>query len=384
MTGSLQVKNGKYYAVLNTYQNGKRKQKWIDTKLTEKGNKTRAEKFLREQISLYEQKEGLVSSDMQFGTYLRRWLEITKKRIDVITYQSYGKLVDIHLCPYFEERRTKLQEVTPQVLQQYFDEKATKGRKDGKGGLSPCSLRKHRNILHQAIKQAVKDGFLLMNVCELVELPTVQQHIPRFYTKEQVEVLLEKVKEERLYPAILVAAVYGLRRSEICGLQWSSINFDEDTLTIRHTVVKAQTLECKDTTKTKSSYRTLPLLPEVKKVFLNIREKQAENRKLFQKGYCESSYILTWDNGKPIAPDYISHAFHKLLVKYNLPIICIHELRHTCASILLSYGATLKDVQEWLGHADITMTANVYGHLDMARKQHIANSMGALLLGDKC
>lgn len=384
MTGSLQVKNGKYYAVLNIYQNGKRKQKWIDTKLPEKGNKTRAEKFLRDQIALYEQKEYLVTSDMQFGAYLRRWLEMTKKRIDVITYQSYGKLIDIHLCPYFEERHIKLQEVTPQVLQQYFDEKSTKGRKDGKGGLSPCSLRKHRNILHQAIKQAVKDGFLFMNVCELVELPTVQQHIPRFYTKEQVEVLLEKIKEERLYPAILVAAVYGLRRSEICGLQWNSINFDEDTLTIRHTVVKAQTLERKDTTKTKSSYRTLPLLPEVKKVFLDIRERQVENRNLFQKSYYESPYILTWDDGKPLAPDYISHAFHKLLVKYNLPIICIHELRHTCASILLSYGATLKDVQEWLGHADITMTANVYGHLDMARKQQIANSMGSLLLGEKC
>lgn len=379
MTGSLQIKNDKYYAVLNVYVNGKRKPTWIDSKLHVKGNKTRAEKFLREQIRLYEQKEDLVYSDMLFSEYIRQWLRNMENKIDIITFQSYGKLVDIHICPYFEEKHLLLQDVTVRVLQAYFDEKGSIGRKDGTGGLSACSLRKHRNIINQVMKQAMRDGFANINPCELVQLPSLQKHEPRFYTKEQVDILLTAVKGERLYPALMITAVYGLRRSELCGLQWNSVNFENDTLTIRHTVVKAQTLVEKDKTKSASSYRTYPLLPKIKELLLIIREQQALNRRLFGKGYQETPYIFTWDDGTPLAPDYISHSFHKILVRHNLPIICLHELRHSCASILLSDGATLKDVQEWLGHADISMTANVYGHLDMGRKQKLANSMGNLL-----
>lgn len=379
MTGSLQIKNDKYYAVLNVYVNGKRKPTWIDSKLHVKGNKTRAEKFLREQIRLYEQKEDLVYSDMLFSEYIKQWLRNMENKIDIITFQSYGKLVDIHICPYFEEKQLLLQDVTVRTLQAYFDEKGSSGRKDGTGGLSACSLRKHRNIINQVMKQAMRDGFANINPCELVQLPSLQKHEPRFYTKEQVDTLLTAVKGERLYPALMITAVYGLRRSELCGLQWNSVNFENDTLTIRHTVVKAQTLVEKDKTKSASSYRTYPLLPKIKELLLIIREQQALNRRLFGKGYQETPYIFTWDDGTPLAPDYTSHAFHKILVRHNLPIICLHELRHSCASILLSDGATLKDVQEWLGHADISMTANVYGHLDMGRKQKLANSMGSLL-----
>ncbi len=381
MTGSLQTKNGKYYAVLNLYKNGKRKQKWIDSGLPIKGNKTRAEKFLREQIALYEQQEGLVSSDMLFSDYVRQWLASVENKVDIITYQGYQKLVEIHIALYFDEKSLLLQDITPQVLQTYFDNKASCGRKDGNGGLAPTSLRKHRAILHQVLKQAVKDKLLMNNPCDLVELPSVKRHEAQFYTKEQIEMLLEAAKEDVLYPILLVASVYGLRRSELLGLQWNSVNFDSHTLTIRHTVVKAQTLVEKDTTKTQSSYRSFPLLPQIKELFLKLRMRQQENRKLLGKGYFDSPYIFTWDDGKPIPPDYVSHAFRKLLIKHELPIIRFHDLRHSCASILLSNGMTLKDVQEWLGHADISMTANVYGHLDMTRKQHIASSMGSLLAG---
>ena len=75
-----------------------------------------------------------------------------------------------------------------------------------------------------------------------------------------------------------------------------------------------------------------------------------------------------------------------LLKKNDLPPIRFHELRHSCASLLLSCGFGLKDVQEWLGHADIKMTANIYGHLDVARKQNMAGVMSGLLnnSGNEC
>lgn len=379
MTGSLQIKGGKYYAVLNVKENGKRKQKWIDSQLTVKGNKTRAEKFLREQLRLYEQKEGLMQADMLFSEYARHWLSVQQRKIDIITYQGYEKLLQIHIVPYFEARKIALGDITGRILQEYCDEKVTKGRKDGSGGLAVTSVRKHRAILHQICKLAVKEGYLINNPCDIVELPPAKRHEPNFYTKEQAEALLVAAKGTVLYTALLIAIFYGLRRSELCGLKWDSINFETEMMTIRHTVVKAQTLVEKDRTKTESSYRTYPLNEKVKELLLGIKATQERNRKLLGDGYHCSDYVLTWEDGRTISPDYISHAFRKLLKKHRLPLIRFHDLRHSCASILLSDGATLKDVQEWLGHADIQMTANVYGHLDMSRKHTLAQSMTGLL-----
>ncbi len=379
MTGSLQIKGGKYYAVLNIKENGKRKQKWIDSQLTVKGNKTRAEKFLREQLRLYEQKEGLMQADMLFSEYARHWLSVQQRKIDIITYQGYEKLLQIHIVPYFEARKIALSDVTGRVFQEYCDEKVTKGRKDGSGGLAVTSVRKHRAILHQICKLAVKECHLINNPCDIVELPPAKRHEPNFYTKEQAEALLVAAKGTVLYTALLIAIFYGLRRSELCGLKWDSINFETEMMTIRHTVVKAQTLVEKDRTKTESSYRTYPLNEKVKELLLGIKTSQERNRKLLGDGYHGSDYVLTWEDGRTISPDYISHAFRKLLKKHRLPLIRFHDLRHSCASILLSDGATLKDVQEWLGHADIQMTANVYGHLDMSRKHALAQSMTGLL-----
>ena len=88
-----------------------------------------------------------------------------------------------------------------------------------------------------------------------------------------------------------------------------------------------------------------------------------------------------WDDGRQLLPDYVQKKFKKLLIKHGLPVICFHDLRHSCAGILLSNNCNLKDVQEWLGHAEIKMTANVYGHLDFSRKKEIADGMLAAISG---
>ncbi len=382
-TGSLQIKNGTYYAVINTYPDGKRKQKWINLGFNEKGNKKRAEQALRDQISKFEKISGLLSTEMLFSDFIEVWLERSKNKIDIITYESYEKLVDIHIVPYFSEKKIKLCEIDAEDIQAYFDEKYKHGRKDGNGGLSPCSLRKHKNVINQALKLAVKKGYILRNYCEDVELPSVNKHKARFYSEEQVNILLDAIIDERIYPMVLIATVYGMRRSEICGLQWDSVNFIDKTITVKHTLVKHTTLVAKDTTKSKSSYRTYPLISKVEKIILEQREKQKDNKKALGKGYTTTNYIFTWEDGRPITPDYLTSKFSKVVKEKELPKICLHELRHSCASILLSWGFTLKDVQEWLGHADISMTANTYGHLDIKRKQNLANSMTELISKDK-
>ena len=163
MTGSLQVKHGKYYIVLNTYESGKRKNVWISTGLEEKGNKRKAEQKLREVLQTYEPKKP--SADVLFSDRIRMWLNSVAKKVDVVTLQGYDVLSNTQILPYFDEKRTKLANVTTDLLQSFFDEKAKSGRKDGKGGLSPSTLRLMKNILNQTHNSCVRDGLIATNPC---------------------------------------------------------------------------------------------------------------------------------------------------------------------------------------------------------------------------
>lgn len=131
----------------------------------------------------------------------------------------------------------------------------------------------------------------------------------------------------------------------------------------------------KDQTKTSSSYRSYPLTEDVKIILLDLKEKENKDREFFENCYLENNYIFKWEDGKPYEPNYITDKFQKLLKQNNLPHIRFHDLRHSCASLLIANGFSLKDIQEWLGHSDIQTTANVYAHLDVKRKNNIALSM---------
>lgn len=382
MTGSLQIKRDKYHIVLNTYdKNGKRKQKWISTNLPVKGNKKRAEQLLRETLKQYELMEKQVGSELLFGDAVRFWLEEVAMRVDAVTLQGYTTLANSHILPYFDVLGVKLVDIDRRILQSYLDEKHRNGRLDGGGGLSPRSLRLHKNILYQTLKGAVRDGLIPANPCDLVTLPKNDRHEARFYSAEQVNALLVACKDDVLYPLLTLTAIYGLRRSEVLGLKWDSIDFDNGTLTIKHTVAKVTTVVEKDKTKNSSSHRSFPLLPNIRDLLLSLKQQEKTNRKLFGAEYHENNYVLKWDDGHPFSPDYVSHHFAALLKLHDFPAIRFHELRHSCASILINQGASLKDVQEWLGHSDISVTADIYSHLDIQRKQGIANMMARQLCG---
>ena len=182
-----------------------------------------------------------------------------------------------------------------------------------------------------------------------------------------------------MYPLLKITAIYGLRRSEVLGLKWDSIDFDAGTLTIRHTVSKVTKAVEKDKTKNATSYRSFPLTEEARSIFQAAQAAERENRRLCGRQYQENEYVIKWDDGRPYSPDYITQKFPALLKAHGMPHIRLHELRHSCASLLINAGFTLKGGQEWMGHSDSKMTANIYGHLDVARKQSIADKLAGTL-----
>ena len=380
MTGSIQEKNGKYYAVINTTDiNGKRKQKWISTGYETKGNKKKAEQFLREKLKEFELQENLVPSDVLFSDYVLYWLEKSKIRLDTITYQGYKNITDAHIVPYFKTLNKCVKDITRNDIQTYVEIKAKNGKVRGNGGLSPKSLKTHMIIIKQALTEAVKSNIILSNPCQYISMPKLQKHKASFYTVAELQEMLKAIENEKIYSLVYFTVLFGLRRSEVLGLKWDSVNFDTGLITIKHTVVRYTDIVEKDCTKNDSSYRSFPLLDDVKTILLNIKEQENSNRKLFGCNYNENDYIFKWDNGEPFKPDYVSKKFRLLLDKNKLRHIRFHDLRHSCASLLVANGFSLKDIQEWLGHSDIQTTANIYAHLDIERKNKIADSMNSCL-----
>jgi integrase len=157
------------------------------------------------------------------------------------------------------------------------------------------------------------------------------------------------------------------------GLKWSAIDFDDNKITIDHTVVKNLTVEYKD--KTKTSMGSFLLLEDVREVLIELKAQQDENRKTFGNTYHESDYVFVWKNGNLYRLDYITRSFVKVLKKNDLPHMRFHDLRHSTASILHAKGWSLKDIQDWLRHADIETTGNIYTHISKIREQANAKSL---------
>ena len=220
------------------------------------------------------------------------------------------------------------------------------------------------------------------NPVDKVERPKPEKYMAAYYTAEEMEQLFEAAKGSPLELIIQFAAFYGLRRSEVLGLRWEAIDFAAKTLTIRHIVTtvsidgKSKLVEA-DRAKTKSSLRTLPLVASFAQRLRALKEQQAYNEKLCGNCYNQKykGYLFVDEMGNLVLPNAVTDGFAKLLADHSLRKIRFHDLRHSCASLLLKQGVPMKQIQEWLGHSDISTTANIYAHLDSQSKQLSAATM---------
>lgn len=376
VAGHLQQKKNLYYIVLD-YQDasGKRKQKWLPTGLPVKGNKKKAEAMLADaRVSFDMSCAEPESNETLFSDYLLDWLEIAKPTVAQTTYASYRQMTKGVIVPYFQERNVTLTGLKPQDIQKFYTEQLKR--------VKASSVIHYHAIIHRALKYAVKIDVLAVSPADKVERPKKEPFKASFYDSKEMERLFEASRGTNLEIPILLGAFYGLRRSEVVGLRWEAIDFKKNTLTICHTIA-SYTLDGKrytvaqDTTKTKSSMRTLPLVPAIREKLLAVMEKQKVYIDLCGKSYDKQylGYICVNQMGGLITPSYITQTFPELLAKHSLRRIRFHDLRHSCASLLLAGGVPMKQIQEWLGHSDFSTTANIYAHLDYNSKIASAQAM---------
>lgn len=306
---------------------------------------------------------------MTVAQYLAEWLEAQELCIQRSTYESMTIYFNRHLIPYFEALNIELADLKPKHIQAYAKQKLKSGRLDGKqGGLSLVSVRKHISLLKQALNEAVLYEYIPNNPASFVKLPKQKNKLTErvvLMKSEDAQKIINAFIGHPLHALVIIGLYYGLRKSELLGLRWRAIDFEKNTLTINHTVVKSLTIECKDSTKTESSRRTFQLFPEIKSMLLQMRQNCSVS----------NEYVFHRADGSPLRPDSTLRSFQRVLRKNGLPIMRLHDLRHSTASILFDKGMSLEDVKNWLGHADIETTSNIYVHYRQERQILVADSL---------
>lgn len=380
IAGHLQIKNDYYYMVLSYLDaNGKRKQPWFPTGLPIKNNKKRAEKMLLELRQTYvppaeHKSNGELSADMLFADYMELWLEVVRNSIEITTFSSYTQMVKGKIVPYFRKTGVKLGELQARHIQSFY-------LYELKTVSASTVIHEHANI-HKALKYAVKMDLIPYNPADKVERPKKQKYIADYYRLEELEQLFEATKDHPYSLLIQITAFYGLRRSEALGLRWDAIDFEQGTISVKRTVTstiidgKYQEFE-QQSAKTKSSLRTLPLIGSFREYFMQVKEAQELNKQVCGNcyNYEYDGFVFVDELGERIRVEYLTNAFPKFLESHGLRRMRFHDLRHSCASLLLANGVPLKHIQEWLGHSDFTTTANIYAHLDYKSKITSAQAM---------
>lgn len=283
VAGHLRIQNG-YYQMILSYkdENGKRKTKSISTGLEAKGNKRNAERMLTAARQSFTPESSEVKNELPvtetentntsngnketgdgsplFCDFLLEWLEMAKNSIEITTYGGYEYTVKRCIIPYFEPKQLTLRDLekNPKVIQDYYQYEIMERKLS-----TNTVIHRHANI-RKCLQYAYQIGLINSNPADRIERPKKNTFCGSAYNEDELQELFRLFQGDPLEFAVIAASFYGLRRSEIVGLKWSSIDFDANTITIRHVVTQATVngkfiTVAKDRAKNKSSLRTLPL-----------------------------------------------------------------------------------------------------------------------------
>ena len=387
---SVQSKKGRLYAVMQVKKDGTTKPVWRALGLPEGANKTKVNKAFREVVAQYEQefweeqeRGGRPPADIPVYDYLVSYLKRVEPELQKNTIVSYRSMTNGKIRRYFQRRpQLTVGNLKPQDIQDFYQSLFA-------DGVVANTVIHYHALLRRAFQQAFKEERIDANPFDRVGRPKKNKFHGENYTQEELLSLLHLARGDVIYPAILLAGAMGLRRSEALGVRWSRIDWEKRTVLLDTKIVEyrengKKKVEPVEEMKNKSSRRTLPLPDPVVEMLQVQKDHREVYRKMFQGSYNAQylDYVCVNQLGELLRPSYVTDHFRELLEKYGLRHIRFHDLRHTFASLLINQDVPLINVSNFLGHSDLSTTANIYAHLDKASKQASAAVISDILQGE--
>jgi len=338
---------------------GKRKQQWVSVK----GTKKEAEKRLAELLHQIDTGTFMKPGKTTLAEYLERWLkDYVWPNLAPRTAEGYESIIRRHLMPKLGN--IHLTQLKPEHLQRYYSDRLLRGRWDGKGGLSPRSVRHHHMTLHSALQNAVKWGLIQRNPADAVDPPKAQKAEMQTWDESEIRHFLDATKESVYYPIFYLALFTGLRRSELLALRWQDVDFFYCQIYVSRSMHHLKTGEIVfRQPKSAKGNRTIALSPSTLKILRAHREKQEAEAIMLGKPVTDNDLVFCHPDGNPSLPGTISHAWDRAVRRAGLRVIRLHDARHTHASYMLKQGIHPKVVQERLGHSSIQVTLDTYSHV---------------------
>jgi integrase len=305
-----------------------------------------------------------------------------KPRLRPSTWANYRTYTAAYVVPILGQ--IKLQALTPVQLNHLYAHLLEQGRRktinSGRTGLAPKTVRNVHVMLHSALHDAMRWGYLVRNVAEAADPPAARSPEQKVWSPQELGAFLDHVRDDRLYALWLLVATTGMRRGELAGLRWVDIDFDHATVspTIPRVVVDHQVHD--SAPKTERSRRRLALDPVTLAALQAHRQLQAEDRHMVGRHYRDHGYVFTWPDGRPLHPENIANWFEQHTRAAGLPRIRLHDVRHSYATAALKAGISAKVISERLGHASVAFTLQTYSHVIPGMDKDAATTVADLIL----
>ena len=306
------------------------------------------------------------------GEYLTHWLkDSVRGTVRPSTFEVHRHMIEPHIVPALG--RLKLKDLNPTHVRGFYREKLD-------SGLSAATVRKMHSVLRKALKQAVLDGLIPRNVCEAVKPPKVERKEIRPLDQEQTKAVLEAASGERLEALYVLAIHTGMREGELLGLKWEDVDLERRVLRLRRGLVREGGKVMLGDLKTPKSRRGVRLTRAAAEALRDHLQQQLEEMEQMGSLYQPGGLVFATKSGTLINPSNLrNRSFKPLLKRAGIQDICFHDLRHTCATLLLSQGTHPKLVQELLGHATIAITLDTYSHFLPSMGDQTVRAMEAAL-----
>jgi len=361
--------------------------KWKYNSKTVHGTRKAAEAALSRTLSELSLGSFVEPSKTRVPDFLeQQWLPHAKSRTSPRTYERYEQIVKLHLTKAFAPYT--LSGLRPLHIQRALATWLESGRANGKGGLSPQTVRHHFAVLSEALSCALRWGLVARNVCHAVERPRMTVREIKPLDNASLATLFDAVRGSRLEGPVWLASLTGLRRGEILGLRWSCVNFDEQYLDVKITLQQTGkgNVFFKGP-KSAAGRRRISLPPIAIELLRRQSAMQAADKLKCGPAYQDDGLVFAQPTGLPWKPETFSRTFTLFLTRHKLQPVSFHSLRHGFATALARQGVHPRVAQQLLGHSDPRLTMAVYSHsapdLERSAVAKVSDALGLAIAAQK-